>query len=172
MSIQQQFTQLRADYYNRYRSCVVTKDKYRPWLWKAMDRALRIVSFGKITTFMQRTTTLGKVIAFPAGTDFEDPSAWELLTLKHEGSGHVSQFARFGIVGMALLYLLVPLPIGLAYFRYRFEREAFVHEINYAHSHGLKIDVVSIVNSLSGPGYFWAWPKAWVWKWFVKQGLL
>lgn len=71
---------------------------------------------------------------------------------------HAMQAARLGFgnvwVGLpafAVLYFLLPLPVGLAYFRYRFELAAYL-------SQGAPDDF--IIDQLSGRAYGWAWPKS------------
>ena len=45
---------------------------------------------------------------------------------------HLRQFARHGRLLMSILYVLLPLPMGLAYCRARFEREAYEETIRAA----------------------------------------
>jgi len=90
------------------------------WLQRAIDRALRVLTFGAMDSYLSSyVTTIGRTIYVPDDWELTAPARrWE--TLEHEFV-HVRQFERYGFVGMAVLYLLVPLPMGLSWFRARLE---------------------------------------------------
>jgi hypothetical protein len=132
-------------------------------LHRAIDWALRVVTFGRMRTYLtEYVTTLGATIFLPDG--WERISAgrrWEIL--EHE-LVHVEQFGRYGWVGMSVLYLLVPLPMGLAWGRARLEWEAYrvtlrciaAHEgIEAVRSPALTAE---IVRRFTGPDYGYMWP--------------
>jgi len=157
---------------------VTTKRQYRK-LWKAIDIVLKVLTLGKNKTFMTNfTTTLGSVIAFPEGWTEAKVTESDIITLEHELK-HVQQYKSlglgsvwFGFILFSLLYLLVPLPIGLAWFRYKFERDAYATSSRTIRLYGLSRvpDVEYYVEALTGPAYFWAWPfKTQVRKWFLKN---
>ncbi|HWM87335.1 MAG TPA: hypothetical protein VNO33_15895 [Kofleriaceae bacterium] len=85
------------------------------------------------------------------------------LVLRHERV-HLRQFQRYTLVGMAFLYLMVPLPLGLAYFRARFEREAYAETIRgsaelYGPAHVRERGFREhILEQFTGPSYGWMWP--------------
>jgi len=161
MDTKKLFGEIRTELYQKY-GARITKKSNNPRFWGFLANLLRIVSFGKNTDFMLRTTTLGKVVAFGTERNIEDPSIDEVLTLVHEGV-HLRQFHQYGF-WMVFLYLFCPLPIFLAYYRYKFELDAFVAEYRFAEKSGLLLDPNDIISYLSGPSYFWAWPKKWVRK--------
>lgn len=72
----------------------------------------------------------------------------------------------------AVFVLLFPLTAGLAYWRWYFEREAYLPEVlsKYRRSGRAyaqkRIDRIS--NNLA-TDYFFTWPKGWMQKWFDKQ---
>jgi hypothetical protein len=72
--------------------------------------------------------------------------------------------AALGIPTMFILYVLLPLPIGLAYFRYLFERAAYLEGIRASRvlyklsTDGELSRVNSAVLQLTGPMYGWTWP--------------
>ncbi len=86
---------------------------------------------------------------------------------------HLRQFRRYTVVGMSLLYLLVPLPIGLAWFRARFEKQAYAETIraaaevwgkSYASGPGLRAHVIQ---QFVGSAYGWMWPfRAHMERWY------
>ena len=72
-------------------------------------------------------TTVGRTIYYPAYV--RDPRAHPQI-IDHE-LVHVRQWERYGLWLWAS-YLLLPLPFGLAWFRFRWEREAYLPEIEQA----------------------------------------
>ncbi|HTJ42065.1 MAG TPA: hypothetical protein VL463_08195, partial [Kofleriaceae bacterium] len=97
-------------------------------LQRAIHRALVILTFGGMRGYLDDfVTTIGSTIYVCSDwNDRSDGDRW--ATMRHEAV-HLRQFRRWTLPGMALLYLLVPLPIGLAYFRMRFERAAYEETI-------------------------------------------
>lgn len=110
---------------------------------------------------------------------------------------HVAQFERWGLLVMALLYLgpspfvailapvllvlgvpwfvllavfvlLAPLSVGLAWGRWRVEREAYLSDME---SLGIKPDSVLIANysDLLWGEYLFCWPPSWSRSWFVRR---
>ena len=67
-----------------------------------------------------------------------------------------------GVPMMAVFYLLLPLPIGFAYFRWRFERSAYLHGMLVIARHSDKKLPISYVNNavkqLTTGLYGWTWP--------------
>lgn len=106
---------------------VVIKKGESPFC-RLIDKALKVVTFGKQRRFLTSfTTTLGKRIYVPDDWD-RYPPIERYLILRHEAV-HVRQFRRFTWPGMTLLYLLLPLPMGLAAGRALIEWEAYKETI-------------------------------------------
>lgn len=137
------------------------------WFWKTLHVLVVIFTLGSNRNFLKGYyTTIGPWIGVPEGWQSRSLAS-RIAVLEHELI-HVKQCAKIGfgsaIVGLPLytiLYLLLPLPIGLAYFRWRFEREAYVHGINVRvriepHRYNEKID--SAVKQLTTGLYGWTWP--------------
>lgn len=137
--------------------------KASAWHQRVVDRFLRVVSFGGQDRYLSEyVTTLGHTIYVPSGWGAREPGSC-LAVLRHEVV-HVEQFERYGWLGMALLYGLFPLPVGLAYGRARLELEAYRVTIEAtaeidgreaAQSDRLR---ASIVERFTGPDYLWMWP--------------
>jgi hypothetical protein len=140
---------------------VVRKDSSR--LHRAIHHALRIVTLGQMTSYLDSyQTTIGKTVYVTPDWDDRDPDD-RYVTMRHEAV-HLRQFRRYTLPGMALLYLLLPLPMGLAYFRMRFERSAYAETIrasaevwgvDYATGRELRDHVIG---AFVGPAYGWMWP--------------
>lgn len=75
---------------------------------------------------------------------------------------HTRQIRRWLLL-FHLTYLWFPLPVLLAWGRWRWEREAYL--INLREGTHTVPEVVDILWS----GYFWTWPKAWMRRWFLKK---
>lgn len=105
-------------------------------------------------------TTIGRTIYLHRGWDERD-LAERYLTLRHERV-HLEQFRRYGRVAMALGYLLLPLPVGLAWCRMALEREAYAETLRAAHELGGRPAVEGlkphVVEQFVSGAYGWMWP--------------
>ena len=130
---------------------------------RAIDRVLKVVSFGQIKDYLDGYhTTVGQRIYVTGDWD-QIPRDRRYLTLRHE-LVHVRQFRRYSLPLMALLYVLLPLPAGLAWFRAHFEKQAYAEEIRataelYGPAHvrdpAFRAD---IIEQFTGPAYGFMWP--------------
>jgi len=115
--------------------------------------------------FLERYwTTLGRTIYYP--TRVTDPLSHPVV-LEHE-LVHVRQWERWGVL-MWVSYLLLPLPIGLCWFRFRWEREAYLVDLAHAPDRDREREIERIVDSLWF-GYGFPWPRPWMRSWF-RQAL-
>lgn len=130
---------------------------------KLIDRALKVVTFGGQRHYLTHYhTVIGYTLYVPAswhqGTDLE-----RLILLRHERV-HMRQRRRYGMLGMAFLYLIPLFPLGLAYGRARLEWEAYEETlrataellgIEKARSPALRS---KLIERFTGPDYGWMWP--------------
>ena len=140
---------------------IVRKDQSR--LHRAIDRVLLVVTFGQMRTYLTGyQTTIGRTIYVTRDWDGW-PADRRYVTLRHEAV-HLQQFRRYSLPVMAVLYILVPLPMGLAYFRTRFEQEAYaetiraVAEVWGAAAPREPAYRARIISQFTGPSYGWMWP--------------
>lgn len=158
-------------------------------LWKEESRLMKFIAgfllfitFGKQKTFQTAyVTTIGCTIYVPDSWK-QLPDINRIITLRHERV-HMRQRQRFTMPVFTLLYLLFPLPGGLAYFRTMFEMEAYEETIRatlelYPNGAALLMKPAvraSMVDNFTGPSYFWMWPfRARVERWYdatVAQAL-
>jgi hypothetical protein len=160
---------LRAEF-PRFR--IVRKDRSR--LHRAIHHALVLVTFGKMRSYLDSfQTTIGFTVYVTA--DWDDTSADQrYVTLRHEAI-HLRQFRRFTLPGMALLYVLLPIPLGLAWFRAYFEKEAYAESIRAAaevwgpdHPR-LPSFRNHIIQQFTGPSYGWMWPfRSSIERWYDR----
>ncbi len=145
-------------------------------LHRAIHHALRIVTFGGMNNYLDcYQTTIGNTIYVTA--DWDDRDANErYCTLRHEAV-HLRQFRTWTLPGMAILYVLLPLPLGLAYFRARFEMEAYAESVRAcADVFGPELPRSDayrdrILAQFVGPSYGWMWPfRGALERWY--QGVL
>ena len=106
-------------------------------------------------------TTVGRTIYYPACV--RDPRAHPQV-IEHE-LVHVRQWERYGL-WLWISYLLLPRPFGLAWFRFRGEREAYLLEIEQADDRARAI--ARVVDTL-WYGYGWPWPRPLMRRWFEKN---
>jgi hypothetical protein len=139
-------------------------------LQRAIDRLLRLVSLGRMDRYLSSyVTTIGRTIYVPDHWE-RWPEESRVDILRHE-LVHVAQFARYGLVPMAIAYLLLPLPLGLAWARMRLEREAYEETLRCAYARGGRPAVEAlrgeITRRFTGPDYLWMWPwPGSVGRWF------
>lgn len=155
---------------------VTTKDTHRK-AWTVLNAIWKGLTLGKGPSLLDNyTTTVGRTIYFPVGWDIQKADELDYVTLCHELK-HVEQYrtlgfgiAPLGFVIFLFLYLLVPLPIIFAWFRYYFERAAYLESYEAGKRVGLLPKIDYYVNVLTGVGYLWAWPfKSLVRRWFLKR---
>jgi hypothetical protein len=140
---------------------IVRKD--RSPLHRAIHVVLIGVTLGRMRSYLDSfQTTIGKTVYVTS--DWDDWTADErYVTLRHEAI-HLRQFRKYTLPVMAVLYVLLPLPLGLAYFRARFEQEAYAETIRAAAEiHGLEYVRGSehreyVIGQFLGPSYGWMWP--------------
>jgi hypothetical protein len=143
------------------RFSLVPKSERR--LQRAIDLALRIVTFGAQREYLTRYhTVLGDTLYLP--TKWEStPDEARYVTLRHERV-HLRQKRRYGFVVFALLYLLPILPLGFALGRARIEWEAYVETLRAtAEVKGLaaaKDPALHdyLVAQFTSGAYGWMWP--------------
>lgn len=129
----------------------------------AIDRALRIVTFGSQDKYLTHyVTTLGaRIYVHTRWAERSDDDRY--IVLRHEAI-HLRQFRRYGLLLMSFLYAVPIVPMGLAYGRARLEWEAYaetlrataeVRGIDAARSPTLK---AHIVRQFTSGAYGWMWP--------------
>ena len=140
---------------------IVRKDRSR--LHRIIDRILVVVTFGQMRTYLDGyQTTIGNTVYVTSDWDDWDPDR-RYVTLRHEAV-HLRQFRKYTLPVMAVLYVLLPLPLGLAYFRARFEQEAYAESIRAAAEvwgpekpRGASYRNY-VIEQFTGPSYGWMWP--------------
>lgn len=149
---------------------VVVQSKADVWHQRWIHQLLRLVTFGGQTAYLDRfVTTIGHHIYVTP--DWESRSlADRWVTLRHE-LVHVDQFARWGLVPMAVAYLLLPLPMGLSWCRMRLEREAYAESVRATFEVG-GLEAASalrghVVAQFVSGSYGWMWPfRRSIERWF------
>ena len=149
---------------------VVRKDTSR--FQRMIGRALRILTLGGQDVYLTcYQTTIGRTVYVTADWD-RLPAEQRWITMRHERV-HLRQFRRYGLVVMTVLYLLVPLPLGLAWFRARLEWEAYAESIRAAAEVHGRAHVERgpfrerIVAQFVGGAYGWMWPfRTQVQRWY------
>lgn len=138
-------------------------DKHDDGLSRWIDRALRVVTLGGQDRYLSHYHTV-------IGDRLYVPESWprssavdKIITLRHERV-HLRQRRRYTLPGLAFIYLLWPVPVGLAYGRARLEWEAYRETLVATYElrggaalldPGLR---ERIVRQFTGPAYGWMWP--------------
>ena len=160
---------------------LVMQRKSDHWYWKALARVLWVLTFGKQDKFLSNfTTVIGMVCAWGENRwkeIQERPPGWDdglWSTLMHERR-HLRRFKQLGVFVCALLYLLVFLPMGLAWGRAWFEREGYIETLRcwYVLNPSWACSAEARdwwVKAFTGPNYAWAWPfRKQVQRWFDTE---
>jgi hypothetical protein len=149
---------LRAEF-PRFR--IVRKD--RSVLHRAIHYALLGLTLGRMRSYLDSfQTTIGATVYVTSDWDARDPDH-RYVTLRHEAV-HLRQFRSFTLPVMAVLYLLVPLPMGLAWCRAWFEKQAYAESIRAAAEvwgPAYPRDAAyraHILGQFVGASYGWMWP--------------
>lgn len=132
-------------------------------LHRAIHYALVGLTFGQMRSYLDSfQTTIGKTVyVTPGWNDLSDDVRY--VTMRHEAI-HLQQFRTYTLPGMAVLYLMLPLPMGVAWFRAYFEKQAYAESvraaaeiwgIEYAASSGYREYILS---QFSSAAYGWMWP--------------
>jgi len=143
------------------------------WHQKAIDALLRVITLGQQTKFLTGfITTIGHTIYVP--DDFDTlPARVRLEVLRHEAV-HVGQFEHFGGPVMALMYLTVPFPVGLAWARAQLEWAGYAETLRTA----ARLDGIGearsmrefVVKQFTSGNYAWMWPfPGQVGQWFDDE---
>ena len=106
-------------------------------------------------------TTLGSKVYVPKRWE-KDSLVGKVEILRHERI-HMRQAKKYGRFLFSFLYLMVPLPGGLAYFRKKFEMEAYEESLRTLYLYeGPKVFTPYLkeffVSQFVSANYFWMWP--------------
>lgn len=130
---------------------------------KAESKLMRFIAFFLGKEFMTSfwTTVSAYTIWAPVTVDLTKLEPRHFVTIEHELI-HTQQAFDWPFLWQ-LAYLLLPLPFGFAYVRWRSERVAYLMNLRAG---TLTIDDVC---DLLWRKYFWTWPRKWMRRWFEKQ---
>lgn len=130
-------------------------------LMKVIDKTLKVISFGKMNSFMDDfITTIGNTVYVPEKWDGRSAST-KAITMRHERV-HMRQSQRVGRVLFSLSYLFFPVPILFAHYRAKFEKEAYEESLKAIHEYyGPKFFTPAlkekIVSHFTSAEYMWMW---------------
>lgn len=139
---------------------------------KLLDKVLRVVTLGGQHQYLTHYhTVIGRTLYVPDAWD-DESDLERVCVLRHERI-HLRQGKRYGMVGMAFLYVFPIFPVGLAYGRARIEWEAYEETIRAnaelfgleaAKREGLR---THIVKQFTSGSYGWMWPfRGQVERWY------
>jgi|SRR3989339_246169 len=136
----------------------VPKEKSR--LMKIMGWLLKWI--GNNEFISRYWTTIGVTIYYPEGV--QDPLDHPQV-VEHELI-HVEQWKKWWIL-FSISYLFLPIPFGLAWCRWRWEREAYL-KAQLSQADDIESQLDYLVQTL-WKGYGWPWPKKWMKNWFLRE---
>lgn len=143
------------------RFCIVPK-KGDP-LSRLVDLLLKIVTLGGQSKYLTHYhTVIGDTLYVPSSWESTSPVR-KMITLRHERV-HLRQRRRYSFAGMAILYLLPILPLGLALGRARLEWEAYRETLRATYELEGRRALFDpalrehVVSQFVGAAYGWMWP--------------
>lgn len=162
---------------------VVLEVKSTKWYWRVLGFLHYLVTFGNKDFMTRITTVMGPKIGLPQ--DPEDMLSTELYELLLHERAHLRQMRRLsrnmwvGAFLHMLLYAFVFFPIGLAYFRAKYEKEGYKETIRaWIHLYGpeevteLSKSLIYknfIVKQFTSSVYLYMWPfKKRISRWYDK----
>lgn len=144
-------------------------------LMRMIDVFMKIITFGKMKLFMTNfVTTLGVTVYVPLSWDTW-ASFSQAAVLRHERV-HMRQARRLTTPFFKFLYLFPILPLGLAYFRARFEMEAYEETLRAYAEFGTDIANPALKEKMlrhfTTAEYGWMWPfQEAVGRWYDRTVL-
>jgi len=138
--------------------------KSNSWMMKAIDIFLKLITFWRMQTFMRSYfTTIGYTMYVPENRWSSMGATSKACLLRHERV-HMQQRRKLGWPLFFFLYLFFPFPTLFAYYRMKFEWEAYSETLRayyeyfggqYIQNSQLRRDVIDHFTSAE---YFWMWP--------------
>lgn len=132
-------------------------------LMNVIDIVLKIITFWQMNEFMTSfITTMGSTVYTPVEWDVYEVTA-RMEILRHERV-HMRQARKYGRVLFSLMYAGLPLPTVFAYWRKKFEQEAY--EVSLAAMQEYYGDAMlqdegvrsRMITHFTSAEYFWTWP--------------
>jgi hypothetical protein len=135
--------------------------KERAWHQRAIHYLFCVATLGAQRGYLHAyVTTIGRTIYLTPDWAAR-PLADRYATLRHERV-HVQQFRRWGFFPLTVAYLLLPLPVGLAWCRMRLERAAYEETIRAHHALGGRAATdrlrAHVIGQFTSGSYGWMWP--------------
>lgn len=128
---------------------------------KFLDVCLKLITFWQMRRFMTSfTTTIGYTVYTPSEWDNMSERS-KIAVLRHERI-HMRQKDRDGF-WFSVKYLLLPFPVLWAYYRMKYEMEAYEESMRvlweYRGVEGFTEEYKAFTMSIfTGASYFWTWP--------------
>lgn len=141
-------------------------------LMKVVDIFLKVITFGQMKDFMRSfITTVGWTVYTPSDWDqYLERQQCEIL--RHERV-HMRQAEDRGRFLFSLMYIALPFPTLFAYYRMKFEQEAYEESMRAVLEYFGKeilLDPLyrsAMIEHFTTSQYFWTWPwKGRIEKWY------
>jgi hypothetical protein len=161
---------------------LIMRRKITCWRSKILHYVVAVITFGGNRRYLNSfTTVIGQTIYWPESKwraiqncphEQGANSIWK--TLMHERE-HLRDAARLGLFWFGLLYFCVYFPIGLAWYRAKFERKGYLKTLQCWYeldrTWALSAEAKKWwIGQFIGPNYGWAWPfRKMVTGWYDQE---
>lgn len=130
-------------------------------LMKVINVFLMIITFGQMTSFMvDFVTSIGDTVYLPS--NWNTIQVYEQCTVLRHERIHMRQAKKMSRFLFSLVYILLPIPLGLAWGRTKLEMEAYEESLTAWNDYGVDITLPAnkalITNCFTTGQYGWMWP--------------
>lgn len=138
------------------------REKRSSWLMRFIDAVLWLITLGRMKSFVSSfTTTIGYVVYTP--TSWDDWSERSRIAILRHERVHMRQRKEKGAFWFSVSYLLLPFPVLWAYYRMKYEMEAYEESMRVLWEYqGTKalddIHRAAMIRRFTSAEYFWMWP--------------
>lgn len=164
------FEDIKAEVQEEFPSFEIKKKSESSFM-RLLGKIMDLFTWGE-GNFMSLVTAVGSTVYVPDSWE-QVSDHGKMVTLRHERV-HMRQKRKYSMPLFVFLYFFFPLPLGFAYFRMKFEQEAYRENLA-ALVEKLGAEKVlsdekirqNMIDVFTGPSYFWTWAfKSRVEKWY------
>jgi hypothetical protein len=163
MTLQERYEALLVDIVREFPGFTIEEKQDSAYM-KFLDVLLRIITLNMMRNFMTYYFTIVDETLYVPAEKWEKLSIASRIGLLRHERVHMRQRRRYGKLWYKLLFLLLPAPTIFAYYRMKFEWEAYMESVRaMAELRGDEVAYSTenrdwVIKQFTSPAYFWMWP--------------